>query len=166
MAGAALALGIIGTVTGLLSLGWNIAQHFLTSGRVKVELRGGWTNGHQLMSVPLKTYKRPEGVPLPDPILRLEVTNIGRLPLTVDQCAILVGNATTSMLNDPRNPNLPCQIGVGAQSIWTFDASDALMLAPAAKRPLQVKGVVAVAGRKKRTSKESIPSDRLAQIIK
>ena len=60
---AALVLGIIGAITGTLSIGWNITLHFLTAGRAKVTLRGVWFNEANYASVPIGTFDPETPVP-------------------------------------------------------------------------------------------------------
>ena len=128
MTTAALILGIIGAITGALSLGWNIAAHFLTAGRAKVTLRGAWIHGGTYASIPVTTFdSSTPPMPGAEAALLVEISNVGRLPVTVTECSVGIGPTIAyGELNAVRNPRIPHRLDVGDIGRWVFGLSDVL----------------------------------------
>lgn len=167
MSAAALVLGIIGALTGALSLGWNIASHFLTSGRATVELRGAWINGTTYASFPIASFDVSKPTARDSiPALMVEITNVGRLPVTITECSVGVGPTIAyGEVNPPRNPRIPCRLEVGDVARWVFDVADVLELVDLAQTQLpdrfQLRGRGTVGAGKCQFSKQGVDPSRL-----
>ena len=61
--GAELTLGIVGTVSGVGSLAWNVVESTRAGRRPIVELLGGWVYGSIWETVPLTSWHDRSAVP-------------------------------------------------------------------------------------------------------
>ena len=162
---AALVLGVIGTITGALSLGWNIALHFLTAGRAKVTLRGVWFNVAHYASVPIDIFdpETPVGLDTKPGIL-VEVANTGRLPVSVTEVSVGIGPTIAYGEFRPRNPSIPHRLEVGDVARWVFDLSDVLEVVELARKQgpdVSLRARASVGSGDPRFSKEMIDPSRL-----
>jgi len=62
-----------------------------------------------------------------NPGILVEVTNIGRLPVSVTEASVGIGPTIAyGELRQPRNPSIPYRLDVGEVARWVFDLSDVL----------------------------------------
>lgn len=93
-----LSMAVLGLLLSAISLGWQVASHFLTAGRVRCELWVGRSGsgsfqsgpGYNLTSSPAHidhayTSYTPEAdrTEYPHEVLIIKVSNVGRTPVTV-----------------------------------------------------------------------------------
>jgi hypothetical protein len=142
---AGLILGIIGTISGLLSLGWNIISHSLTGIRINATFRAGFVlvdeNEPERSGVPkvenvyltdLETFSdidsfEAEGQSA-TAVLALEVHNVGRLPVRVTDWAVYLGDVGNRSRRF--NIDIPHSLGVG-ESIALYIEIHSLAMASA-----------------------------------
>lgn len=113
---ATLILAVIGTVTGLGSLGWLVLAHRLTGPRVKVTLRAGYDNPDgEFVTLPIDSFPtlaQPESHPRA--IVVVQAKNLGRSPIQIVTWWVEVGDGDAKVVagRDPKNP-LPHLLGPG-----------------------------------------------------
>lgn len=97
-----LVIAVIGAVTGVASLVWSVATHVLSGGRVVVELLGGWTGPHAVMTAPLTRKpipREPNYTDTPGPAALRAVVTLGAgkerrskvSPATAQDLAVIFG---------------------------------------------------------------------------
>jgi hypothetical protein len=99
---AALALGIVGAITGALALGWEIASYLLSGVRVKVRTKGTWAIAY--------------GPGQHEDVVIVEARIIGRQPVAITSVGLLSADGTgiADARPHPLSPRLPMTYQVGA----------------------------------------------------
>jgi hypothetical protein len=86
---ASFVAAVFGAVLASLSLGWQAANFVLTGGRIKVQLQVGAMDIHGAAMTGSADTVKPNGFAEPaahghnQPILAVQVANVGRQPVTV-----------------------------------------------------------------------------------
>lgn len=106
-------LAVVGAATGVLSLTWNMVSHFLTGGRLKVELWGGWVfnEGEPPFRVLVESFNNPAlEMSSPRPhhaVMTVRATNRGRMPVAVTGWGIALGENGIGPTNPPHPDSSP-----------------------------------------------------------
>jgi hypothetical protein len=88
-----LVLAMVGAATGVFAILWNITQFVLAGPRVKVSIKEGITDGFQVVTGPgVWTNQMHRGFGPMSPIVAIEVTNKGRLPVTISNASAVLSN--------------------------------------------------------------------------
>jgi hypothetical protein len=129
-----LAIAVVGAVTGIGSLAWNIASHKLTGPRVRVELVGGWGGPSGVSPVPWESFNPADGPPsseLTEPIVGVVARNTGRYPASITSWTIQFGAVRYGPFDRPGNKPLPYRLGGGEENSWFLDFGilDAVVMA-------------------------------------
>lgn len=150
-----LVLGIVGTVTGIGALIWNVAAFAMTGPRVFVEVTEGRTDGFQLIFGPGLWSAHPNKTTLylPHRVVVVTATNKGRLPLTVAQAGIRYDNNIRYMSNEDANFRLEPH----TNHTWRLPLEQASAAVRASRKSeMSARGVVSLATGKSRESKAKI----------
>jgi hypothetical protein len=106
-----LVVAIVGAATGVGSLVWAVVSRRLDRGRLQVALRAGWLTDEGAVTAPLEGAGEIALSRTADPLLVVETTNIGRLPISVMAWAIEIGPVSVAGRNDLGvNPSLPARL--------------------------------------------------------
>jgi hypothetical protein len=105
---ASLTLGLIGAVTGVVALLWNVVEFALAGPRIQVRLSEGRTDGFQLITGPGLWAQNPSytGIELPYRVVAIEVTNRGRAAVTIASAGMKFTNGTEFHATDETNYRL------------------------------------------------------------
>lgn len=120
-----LVIAIVGLVLAAASLAWQAATFLMTGARVKVKLQRGALGPGGCVLGPVSGGMPPEELAQQgyvDPVLAVEVTNVGRLPTTITGWhAVLENGILFSNPLDPTNPELPYRLEAQSRAIWYAD---------------------------------------------
>jgi hypothetical protein len=127
-----LVIAVFGAVTGAASLGWSVASHVLTGGRVKVELLAAWSGEGTMLTTPLKrTPMVPDRRFVFEPHLAVRVRNTGRLPVAVEQWGISLGPVSVGHAQHRANEPVPKVLNPGESKTWLVPLEDVVKAAAA-----------------------------------
>lgn len=160
-------LAVVGAVSGVASLAWNVISHFLTGGRLKVDLLGGWIleDGEPPLRVLVEPFagkpalymsigERPHHA-----VLSIEATNKGRLPVTVKTWRLEFGEDAIGpcVPGHPDSSPLDVVLGPEESATWHHRLDEFLVSTQVAsetgRSTLPIRGCVITArGRRVRSS--------------
>jgi hypothetical protein len=104
-----LVIAIVGALTGVIALVWQAVTFVLTGGRARVELKMAWLGpGGAIVGEPGSwTLGRSPAPGYDSECLGVEVSNVGRLPISVTGWAVTVGPGQLGYVQSPwNNPSL------------------------------------------------------------
>ncbi|SCL17741.1 hypothetical protein GA0070616_1348 [Micromonospora nigra] len=164
---ASLIVAICGLVLACLSLGWQAANYVLTGGRVKVRLRVGAMNAGGMITAHPRNLN-PEWLAdiarqgYPQPIVAVEVANVGRLPVTVTRWKLTHARGPSFVpIGESIGKPLPCRLDVGESETWAVGLDVVANVARAAQAAFKsggfgIVGAVELADGRERQSIEKI----------
>ena len=138
MEAVTLAIAGLGLALGAASFTWQIVEHALSGGRVKVTLKvGALSAGGNRMMVSAPANKvTPDSLRqmttqgFTRPVIAVEVRNIGRLPVTVARWSIKSNLGLSAVpLADSIGPDLKHRLEIGESETWSTDLMNAFTLA-------------------------------------
>jgi hypothetical protein len=153
-----LAIAVFGAITGAASLGWSVASHVLSGGRVSVELLAGWVGPSNLITGPLTLKPLDPDLSFVDqPVLAVKARNTGRLPVSVEGWAVKFGDMSLGHVQHFANEPVPKLLGVGESATWVAPL-DQVLAAIEATRSVgmdtkDLRGTVSLGSGKARRSK-------------
>jgi hypothetical protein len=119
---ATLVIAVVGAITGVGSLLWNVVSHSLTGARVRVEVLGGWTDLTAVVAVPWPGFdpRTPPTSQFTTPVVAIRVRNVGRLPAWVTRWSLDVGDGTRldDQVSMPGNDPLAHRLDGGEENMW------------------------------------------------
>ena len=156
-----LVLGVLGTASGMLALGWSGAVHVLTGARVTVTCGPGLHGDLGLLTVTAGTMSsKPNGYP--EATIVVVARNRGRTAVTVE--SVVVGCEEAQMFDGWNGQPLPVRLEGGSSASWYTSADHFLALIGALKKPASsVTASVRLGTGRSETSK-SLPIQELAEL--
>lgn len=155
-----LGIASLGVLLGAASLGWQAATHVLTGGRVKTTLKVGALadSGQGMVLTPADrvtpdTLQRAAAQGYSQPIIAVEVRNVGRLAVTVSRWSIKSSHGVSYIpIGESLGPTLPHRLDAGESATWALDLGAAIQLAKTSTevlskngKPAHIRGVVELA---------------------
>ena len=132
---ATLLIAVLGVALGVASLTWQIVAHVLSGGRVKVTLKVGGHSGQAMASMPANkvtpaSLKQITSQGFSQPVIAVDVRNVGRMPVTVERWGITSAQGIQAIpWGNSIGPTLPRRLESGESASWAVDLSTALNLA-------------------------------------
>lgn len=143
---AALLLAALSLLVAGLSLGWQVAQWLLSSGRPKAALVHGLVDGPGAYTGPVRRdgarvdlrHLRDQGIAGRE-VIGVQVTNVGRAPVQVERIAVQAQGGRMSFvpLRDRIGPDLPHSLQPGTNATWYASFEDAALLASSSREVLR-----------------------------
>lgn len=127
-----LVVAIVGVSLALASLAWQAATFVLSGSRVRVALRrgalrrtvGGAARALGPLQPRAKDYAVMRSQGFTDEILAVEVRNVGRMAVSVEDVAATTEDGWSfQRAADPENPALPHRLEPGAKETWHVELS-------------------------------------------
>jgi hypothetical protein len=117
---ATLVIAVVGAITGVGSLVWNVASHALTGARVKAELQPGFFGHGGVITTNWDNFRQDDP---PDPgfdraVLVVKARNVGRLPASVTGWSVVIGATELSHVGGAWNKPLPHRLEGGEDNSW------------------------------------------------
>jgi hypothetical protein len=156
-----LAIAIVGAVSGVTSLLWQLWSFRLSGSRVSVELVQAWLGPSGAVVGTPGSFKE-DVPPAEDLVLQcwgIQVRNRGRLPTSIASCSLEVGAAsafaTPSLYN---NPQLPHTLDPEHEATWFVGRAEATAVAGAlVKRDGVIRGTARLGSGKAVASRNTVP---------
>ena len=140
-----LLIAIVGAVTGVASLAWQIISSRLDRGRLSVELCAGWLTDQGAVTAPLNGAAEVTLSRDSEALLVVTATNVGRSPVSLASWAVEIGPTSLSGRNDLGvNPSLPVRLEGHERAHFVVRAADVVGLGGAIRQGHAPKGALAV----------------------
>jgi len=145
---ATLVIAVLGLLLSVVGLVWQAATYVLSGGRVKVLLKVGAASARGMLT---GAPDRMQGTSMQhlvsqgytQPIIAVEVRNVGRMAVTVNRWSIQHTRGTSFIpIGYQIGPALPYRLEPGASETWAVDEAPVLSMRDAAMQTLPAREVL------------------------
>ncbi len=119
-----LVIAVVGAVTGIGALFWNIAEFRLTGPRVKVRIQAAMLSKPMGTAIvgPVEVWQQTSDPRFDEQAVGIEVRNVGRFPATVQKYQVnLTGGAAFSYMQSLVGPPVPHRLEPGDKETWYIE---------------------------------------------